>query len=342
MTILIPAYEPTWKLIQLIDELIVTTNFKIVVVDDGSGYKYKNIFLNAKERGCTVLLHVSNLGKGEALKTGFTFIQQTNEKEGVVSVDCDGQHLPKDIISVAKSVIDHPNKIVLGCRNFVGKVPMKSLVGNTLTKYFFRLLSGITISDTQTGLRGFSLEIMDWLCQVNGSRFEYEMNMLLEASRDGLELFPIEIETVYYNQNKSSHFRPIIDAARIYLPLFKFSLSSILSGILDFVLVMVLHTMTAHLFTTVVVARIVSSCFNYTINKLIVFSDSKKVANHSLVKYFALVVAILLLNYEILHLLNEILHVPIYLAKILTEICVFSLSYYCQHQFVFHSKVTRS
>jgi len=96
MIILIPAYEPNQRLINLIHDLKDTCDYEIVVVDDGSGPSYKSIFDKVSSLGCTVLTHERNRGKGAALKTGFHYIQETKEAAGVVTADCDGQHLPKD------------------------------------------------------------------------------------------------------------------------------------------------------------------------------------------------------------------------------------------------------
>ena len=125
-----------------------------------------------------------NRGKGHALKTGFEYIlNNTNESIGVVTADADGQHLVKDILSIAAEVYNQKDKIVLGERKFVGKVPLRSKVGNTATRGIFTLVSGQKILDTQTGLRGFPIKLLPWLLSVEGERFEYEMNMLLEAGK---------------------------------------------------------------------------------------------------------------------------------------------------------------
>ena len=138
MVVLIPAYEPNERLIKLINELKAICNYNIVIVDDGSGEAYKEIFARVAYKGCTVLTHEVNKGKGQALKTGFSYIKETTEAEGVICADCDGQHLPKDIIKIGETINKHHNSIILGTRRFMGNVPFRSfyLTRNTTILHF--------------------------------------------------------------------------------------------------------------------------------------------------------------------------------------------------------------
>lgn len=336
MTILIPAYEPNKRLIKLVYDLIDICDYSIVVVDDGSGEEYKYIFNTLSHLGCTVLAHEKNKGKGAALKTGFQYIKESPETEGVVTADCDGQHLPKDIVKIAESIKEHSNSIVLGTRRFIGNVPLRSRFGNSLTRTVFSLASGAKVYDTQTGLRSFSINMLPWLCEIPGDRFEYEMNMLLEAALAGYSFYEIDIDTVYLEQNKSSHFRPLKDSMRIYLPIIKFSMSSLMSGVLDFVLLGTIQLFTSNLFLAVVGARICSAAFNYTVNRFFVFSKLKDVSvKTSLPRYFILAAFIMLANYSVIDLYYSIIGLSLFLAKIFTEITIFLFSYWSQRKFVF-------
>jgi Glycosyltransferases involved in cell wall biogenesis len=336
MIILIPAYEPGRRLIKLINELKSLCSYSIVVVDDGSGPAYSDIFREVKEMGCTVLTHGENMGKGRALKTGFDYIRKTSESEGVVTADCDGQHLPRDIIRIAENIDEHTGCIIIGGRRFSGKVPLRSRFGNSVTRSVFSFASGKKLYDTQTGLRGFSVDMLPWLSRINGDRFEYEMNMLLEAGAAGYDFYEIEIKTVYLEQNKSSHFHALKDSARVYWPIMKFSLSSILSGVLDFVLLTVFQVLTGNLLFSVVAARLCSAIFNYTINKILVFDKLKKTAaSRSLPRYIILAGIVLLLNYGIIHTYYDIIGISIFFSKVFTEMTIFIFSFWSQRKFVF-------
>jgi len=333
--ILIPSYEPDERLITLVHKLIKATDASIVVVDDGSGENYRPLFDRVQKAGCTVLTHKSNQGKGKALKTGFNYARQ-HEKGGVVCADSDGQHLHKDIVRIMLAVHQHPNSIVLGSRQFTGRVPLRSRLGNSATRLIYRCTTGKSIQDTQTGLRGYSAEMLGWLCHVPGDRFEYEMNMLLEAPQAGYSILEMPIDTIYLDGNKSSHFRPLADSARVYFPFLKFCMSSGFAALLDFILLLILQWLTSNLLVSVIGARVCSSIFNYTMNRNYVFAKRNKAAAHqSMPKYFTLVVIIMLLNYGVMYLFHEQLAISLVAAKLLTEASLFLLSYWAQRRFVY-------
>lgn len=337
MTILIPAYEPDKRLLELIVQLQEYQLGPIVLVDDGSGPAYRGIFDMAEAFGCTVLTHEANLGKGRALKTGFRYIQESGLSGYVVCADSDGQHLPHDIKRIVEVLQNQTTPgIVLGSRRFSGTIPLRSRFGNSVTRAVFSLTTGTKIYDTQTGLRGFSFPMLDWLCQIPGERFEYEMNMLLTAHREGYTLIEEYIDTVYLEDNKSSHFRPLVDSFRIYLPILMFSTSSLLSALLDFTLLFLFQSLSHNLFLSVAAARLCSSIFNYSMNWKYVFTGGKASRlQESLPKYFALVILVLLFNYGLLYFYNEKLIIPLVAAKLLTEVSIFLFSYWAQRRFVY-------
>lgn len=337
MTILIPSYEPDVRLLNLVLQLQTFKLGPIVIVDDGSGSEYRGIFQTAEAYGCTVLTHEVNQGKGRSLKTGFQHIKEHAPQGGVVCADSDGQHLPHDIHRIFETLLTQTNPgIVLGSRRFTGKVPIRSRFGNAVTRSVFSLSTGSKVYDTQTGLRGFPYAMLDWLCQIPGERFEYEMNMLLTAHKEGYEITEEFIDTVYLDHNQSSHFRPLADSFRIYLPILMFSMSSLLSALIDFGLLFFIQYFTHNLFLSVVAARLCSSMFNYTVNRKYVFSSGQNSkVQKSLPKYFSLVLLVLLLNYGLLYFYNEKLIIPLLAAKILTEISIFLFSYWAQRRFVY-------
>lgn len=219
VAIIIPAYKPDKKLRILVDQLI-KENFKnIIVVNDGSGATGKKEFEYIESlKECTVLNHAVNLGKGRGLKTAFNyFLNHFEDNKGVITVDADGQHLVDDIKKVANKLIEKPNHLILGVRDFSSKnIPFRSRFGNIVTKFVFNLATGIKISDTQTGLRGIPTYFLKQILTVNGERYEFEMNMLLECKELGIPIEEVDIETVYINDNESSHFNPLLDSIRIY------------------------------------------------------------------------------------------------------------------------------
>lgn len=217
IVICIPAYKPDQKLIRLIDDLRSLGFSKIVVTDDGGGQEYAPVFMCAEKRGCVVAHHDYNLGKGAALRTGMEkAVRQFGEEIGVITADADGQHLPHDIAKIAEAMNSHPDRLVLGTRDFSGKtVPVKSALGNRITSAFFKVLTGVTCRDTQTGLRGIPSSLLPLALSTEGDRYDYEMNFLIKAVKKA-PLLMISIETVYEGGNKGSHFRPVRDSFLIY------------------------------------------------------------------------------------------------------------------------------
>ncbi|WP_138755049.1 bifunctional glycosyltransferase family 2/GtrA family protein [Paenibacillus sinopodophylli] len=336
MNLLIPSYEPDERLIILIKQLREHGTFPIVIVDDGSGPAYRHLFSSARELGCTIITHTSNQGKGHALKSGFHYFKNKGITDGIVCADSDGQHLPRDIMKIAASLQEHTQHIVLGCRHFTGKVPLRSRFGNTATRLVYTLATGHKVVDTQTGLRGYSADMLDWLCRVPGERFEYEMNLLLEAPAAGYTFHQVSIDTVYLNHNQSSHFRPIADSTRIYAPFLKFSANSITSAAIDYLLLALIHLFSSSLLLAVLGARLASSIFNYSMNKRFVFATERKSAIHtSMTKYFTLVLLIIVLNYGLMYFFNERLGIQLLVAKLLTEGTLFLFSYWAQRKFVY-------
>lgn len=334
MIIIIPSYEPDEKLVQLIIDLKTKSDYQILVVDDGSGPSYANLFATVAELGATVLTHEVNRGKGAALKTAFAHLKEQAYSDDVfVTADSDGQHLVKDIVRVGQTVKAHPHQIILGARAFVGKVPVRSRFGNKVTASLFKLVTGQPVSDTQTGLRGFSYQHLDWLLSLPGERFEYEFHMLLEGKKVGYSITEVSIETIYIEENKSSHFRPIQDSIRIYAPFLTFMASSGAAALLDMSFLFLLMTLTDHLLFSIVFSRLASAGLQYLLNARLVFRQKKQHVT-PMFRYGFLVMALLISNALMLQGLVQ-LGLGLLLSKIVTEIILFLISYRVQHTMIF-------
>ena len=219
IVVVIPAYEPDDALVSLIERLSADFD-KFIVVDDGSKSADSTFARVAGMPGVTLLRHEVNRGKGAALKTAFAkILADFPDAAGVVTVDADGQHLPEDVANVAKATRENPGRYTLGVRAFSGDVPLRSRFGNAWSRYFFFLLTGVMIYDTQTGLRGMPRDLLPELVAMRGDRYEYEMRMLVAAARKKLKPVQVQIKTVYLNDNKASHFHPIRDSLRTQLTL---------------------------------------------------------------------------------------------------------------------------
>ncbi len=212
---LIPAYCPDEKLEKIVSQLYIK-GFDIVIVDDGSGQKYKSYFKLVSNMA-TVLSYPGNQGKGYALKKGMQYIDRKYKgKYVVVTLDSDGQHAVEDAYEVCIKATRNRDCLVLGSRKFTGTVPFKSRWGNAITRCVFKWITGLTIFDTQTGLRAFSSDLIRYMSQIDGERYEYEMNVLMHCSEDSIPIIEKKIETIYLNDNKGSHFNPVKDTFKIY------------------------------------------------------------------------------------------------------------------------------
>lgn len=336
---LVPVYQPTELFLPLLEET-KKQGFQLVIVNDGSDRGAEEIFRTAAAYG-TVLKHPQNMGKGKAIKTGLTYIQSHySEDYIVVTLDADGQHRVSDARKICRIAQDHPGTLVLGSRQLKENVPLRSLLGNTLTRFIYRVSTGKKIWDTQTGLRAFSAQLTPKLLDIPGERYEYEMNVLLACSRIGIPIMEEKIDTLYIDGNASSHFDAVRDSYRVYREILKFSASSLISFMIDFVLYSLLTILTSGLENTQSImisnvgARIVSAGVNYTMNRKLVFQSDASVGR-SAVQYALLAIVILLGNTMVLGFLVDGLGVNRYAAKLITELFFFLLSWVFQRRIIF-------
>ena len=355
---LIPAYEPDGRLLELIED-VVAEGFQVIVVDDGSSDDCQQYFKQA-EYMATVLHHTENKGKGAALKTGFARIaSMCGVDDVVVTLDADGQHTIQDALKVCAEACTHPDSLILGSRALTENVPLRSKLGNTVTRCVYRLASGVKVYDTQTGLRACSCRLLPWLLEGKGNRYEYEMNILLECPKADIPIREVPIKTIYLDDNRSSHFDTVKDSIRIYREILKFSASSLISFVIDYILYSVMVLLTAGIGAEVslvisnVFARLVSATVNYNINRRYVFDVDNETGNdektikagtkagrrrfisHPAVQYALLAISILVGNTLVLSLLVEILGMNRLAAKLITELIFFVISYLVQRNGIF-------
>ncbi|MGZ0713156.1 glycosyltransferase (plasmid) [Coraliomargarita sp. W4R53] len=343
--ILIPAFEPGERLVQLTEHLREQgPDLEVLVVDDGSGPRFDSVFAAAHAAGAHVVRFATNRGKGAALKSGFRRILEQWPGRDVITADADGQHTPVDIARVADQLRADRDSgaaaLVLGSRDFVGDVPLRSRVGNAVSSGVFRVTAGWSASDTQTGLRGIPATMLPWLLEVPGDRFEYEAEMLLRLRGAGYQAREIAIETVYLDHNSSSHFRPIVDSVRVMLPLVLFAGSSLLAFAIDTVALLLFAALlsgwlSSWLVVSIVAARALSASVNFAMNRRLVFARGGRLkpARHAL-RYAILASALLASNIVWMSALTGA-GLSVIFAKVVTEAVLFVTSYYLQRRYVF-------
>jgi len=332
----IPAYEPDEKLFDVVSAAS-EAGFKVIVVDDGSGTLYTSLFQRCASIA-VVISYPDNKGKGHALKQAFAYIQTTygDRKGTIVTMDCDGQHLMNDALKVCEVAEANPQAVVLGSRKQSKQSPWKSRFGNGVTKRIFRLSTGRYIEDTQTGLRAFQTANIRLMLDIPGTRYEYEMNMLLHLAKIFIPIVEVPIQTVYIQNNLGSHFRAIRDSVSIYAELLKYSLSSFIGFIVDFMIysIIVMITGPKGIILANIVARSVSATVNFTINYKLVYR-SRETLLRSAFKYFALACGVLAVNSSLLYIMVHALALHPLFSKVIVELLLFFASWFVQRSFVF-------
>lgn len=343
--VIIPSYEPDEKLIGLLSDLRKAGVVHLLVIDDGSGEEYQPVFKRAEEEfHCSVLHHAVNQGKGRALKTAFDFVLQNIPKAvGCITADSDGQHSPECILACAEALLAHPHALIMGCRCFDREdVPARSEFGNKCTRVVMKYLAGVSVSDTQTGLRGIPASFMKALLTVKGERFEFETNMLMETKSRRIPIVEVPIQTIYIEENKTSHFNPIKDSIRIYMLFGKFLFSSLSSSIVDLLLFSLFCYLLkdkqwggiTYIMAATVLARILSAFYNYSLNYKVVF-QSKGSFFGTLSKYCLLAAVQMGLSALLVSCLYPYFGGAEVLVKIPVDVFLFFVSFFIQRELVY-------
>src|SRR5256886_13267349 len=154
----------------------------VLVVDDGSTDTTAE---RARSSGVDVVIHPQNRGKGESIKTGLRYWLERGS-EYVVLLDADGQHLPEEISRFIEAAVSASDaKIFIGSRmSDTSAMPLVRRMVNHYMSGRISRLCGQQIPDTQCGFRMLHRDIIPEVLS-GASRFEYETEMLIIASRKG-------------------------------------------------------------------------------------------------------------------------------------------------------------
>ncbi len=360
VVVLIPSFQPDGRLLSYVEELLQAGLQQIVIVDDGSAAEYDSIFDPMVDfGGVTLLRYPENRGKGYALRYGMrSLMERYPDCAYVITADSDGQHTVQDIQSMADALRKDSTGLLLGTRDFsASHVPGKSRAGNQITSKVFHVLYGQKVSDTQTGLRGFSRDMIPQFLRIKGDRYDYEMNQLIHCAIEGVPIRTLPIETVYENNNEGSHFRTVVDSYRIYRVILsrfvRFAMSSAFCFVVDYGIYLLLNQMfktyvpaldqylsflfirfVARIGIAAVAARAVSATVNFLINKRMVF-DSQARSGKAFLRYVCTVLLIIVLSSGVVSSLYVGLGLSENLTKIPVDIVLFCLSYYLQRRWVF-------
>lgn len=260
--ILIPIYEPDATSLPFLRHFKKEDFDAFLVIDDGSGEAYASIFQSiAEETPFEVVSYPENKGKGFALKHGFKILLKKHpDLDAIVTADGDGQHAYADILHVRDVADENPGIIVMGNRLFdENNVPIASKIGHLFANISFRGVSKQKIRDVQTGLRAIPSSLFTLALQTPGNRYDYEHDFLLDAAKT-TRILPIDIEAIYIDNNRASHFRPVRDTLIIYKRILGYSIAFLLTWGTDLAIFYLLSTfvLTANLEQQVIVSALLS------------------------------------------------------------------------------------
>jgi putative flippase GtrA len=341
--VLIPAYEPGPPLAALVAELSAAPRIAgVVVVNDGSSLRCEPVFgeIEGMPR-VSVLTHAGNQGKGAALKTGFQYILAAYpQSSGIVTADADGQHIARDIIRVAEALRETPGHVVLGARTMNASAPLRSRFGNGFTRVIMRWVTGQTLSDTQTGLRGIPRAFIPHLLRLPSARYDFELDMLIACREKGQPIREIPISTIYLDDNRGSHFNPLRDSMRIYFVFLRFSGVALLTTVIDNTVFLISMSIWPYISLSQVLARIVAGTFQFTAARKGVFRSHAAVTP-ALLKYVALVFLSGAVSFLMIWGLVSFTPLGVMPSKLLAEGLLFFGNFVVQREVIFRQRARK-
>lgn len=342
--IVIPAFEPNGMLESTLSGLLDSGFERIIVINDGSkSDESLKIFDRIKSINKIIYIeHGINLGKGGALKSGFNryILERAFNDYGVITVDADGQHNPLDVLRVAKASMESEmrNALLIGAREFSKdfRVPFRSKFGNILTKKIFNLIFSQNLKDTQSGLRYIPNNFLKDCLAIESMRYEYEMEMLIKASLNHVPIHEVEIKTIYIANNESSHFNPLIDSFKIYYVFLRYTLNSIITAFIDYIVFSVFFYLIKNLLFSLLFARLIAGTTSFLLSKNFVFL-SKSQYKIEAIRFISLVSINMLIAYLFIYLATNYYNLNIYISKIIIEFLLFIIGFFIMKFYVFRS-----
>jgi len=348
--VLIPVYEPSEKFPELVRAIRreMSRNeieVPILIVNDGCSSAADPLFAQVADLAdVTIVRHALNLGKGAALKTGINAILTRRPAiDVIVTADGDGQHTAADIARVMVRAMADPSRLYLGVRRFARGVPTRSKFGHKLTAVVTRLLTGLSVGDTQTGLRGIPRDLAEAALRIplNGHDFELECLIQFGRVREGnLAVSEVPIEAVCGDANRGSRFNPLLDSMRIYFVFLRYCAGSIATFLTDYAVFVFVFAQSRSIGLGIVLARTVAIFVSFLFNRRAVFR-TRSAAAPAFARFVLLVAALGWISYLATSYLSHASGLSAPAAKLLVEAVLFFAGFALNNVFVFR-RTTRS
>ncbi len=199
--IVVPVYNEAPIIREVIDEILSSGNYRIVIVDDGSADETFSLVQSVE--GVFPVRHKINRGKGAAVKTGVIAALRLGA-DIVVTMDGDGQHDPADIDTLVSPIIHGKCEVTLGSRRRKkGEMPMLKIFANKVGNAVTWLLYGMHVSDSQSGFRAYSRNAA-CIIDTKADKYEYDSKVIREINNNGLSFreVPIQVRYTEYSMGK--------------------------------------------------------------------------------------------------------------------------------------------
>lgn len=209
--VIIPTYNNATKIDAVIKDVLNYTH-DVIVVNDGSTDNTSEILKQYPQ--VSKVEYVKNKGKGHALKTGFKHALELGF-EYAITIDSDGQHFAKDLPTFLNEIEANPKTILIGTRQLsqTSNVPSKNSFANKFSNFWYKIETGCTLLDTQSGYRLYPLLPLK-NTRFFSNKYEFELEVLVRSSWKGIDTKPVAID-VDYPEDRITHFRPFKDFFRI-------------------------------------------------------------------------------------------------------------------------------
>ena len=213
IAVVVPVYNHGTRISKVVQQ-VLDLGYPLFVVDDGSDDETPVMLASLHDDRLSVLTHPQNRGKGAALLTGFQAARKNYR--WVVTIDADGQHKPEDIEKLLQAADEGQPALVLGNRQGMDHdhVPWTSKAGRGFSNFWVWVSGGPMVGDSQSGFRLYPLDAVLRL-DVQARRFQYEVEVLVKAHRQGIPVVEAPVQVVYQKgSERISHFHPWQDFMR--------------------------------------------------------------------------------------------------------------------------------